>query len=80
MQTMRVLELSGVHIGRKVRVKWKLPRKNAKLHEFVGYFNEIRHNYMDTDAILYSRADTLSWESVIQYNVPFYAEVEFLDD
>lgn len=79
---MKVLELSGADIGKKIRVSWKLPRKNAKLHTYTGYVNYIHNNYTTCEIRLYRIPDTNGWVYKVadDINIPYYADVEFIDD
>lgn len=79
---MKVLELSGAHIGKKIRVSWKLPRKNAKLHSYTGYVNYIHNNYIHCEIKLYKIPNTADWVCRVAHDIyiPYYADVEFLDD
>ena len=79
---MKVLELSGAHIGKKIRVSWKLPRKNAKLHSYTGYVGNINHQIRNTTLLLFSKPNsTLYYDRVaFDVDIPYYADVEYIDD
>ena len=70
---MIALQLSGVDIGRKVQLTWTLKRKNAKHHVERVVISRITHR-ASTDAI-----EVYTNKFAYLY-LPFYAEVEYLDD
>jgi hypothetical protein len=70
---MIALELSGVHIGRKMRISYKFRRKNAVLH--------VIDNFTPSKLSHYRHSERIYMEDGY-YNdivIPFWAEVEFLD-
>ena len=69
---MKAIQLSGVDIGRKIRVVYKLPRKNAKQHDIVLTLRSLSHYY--------SGKMYLTDDRNHDYCPPFYADVEYLDE
>lgn len=78
---MNVMELNGTHIPLKVRVSWKLRRKNAKLHEYEGYLYKVIHNSPDYVWVVLTKScgQYYYWNVVHDDTVPFWADVEILE-
>lgn len=77
---MKALELSGLHIPLKVRITYRLQRKNAKLHTYEGYLLDLRHNsWSERVFIRLGKSVHTHYSDKVLSDVPYYAEVEVLE-